>query len=191
MNPPASPLSSLPASSPSSPSSLGGTSGAAGPGAQPGAKLRKRLPGARASAATTSAPLPEPARVLVVVHQDGYVEVFVKGENVKSKLVERRCGMTDQEFDRAIGYAWQDVNYATHCRHTALVEPPIRRIEDLVREVWELKRRYRVVSLSNVASLATISRICGASLLDCMESLTDPADMKRFQRECERAEQDA
>lgn len=195
MNPPVSPVPAVSASLPSSPSSQPATSGAAGPGAPPGAKLRKRLPGARAGAARTNpppaSPLPEPVKVLVVVNEDGYIEVFIKGENVKSKVVERRASLTDEAFDRSVGYAWEEVNFTKYRRHTAMVQPPIRKIEDLVRDVWELKRRYRVISLANVASLATIAQLCNASLLDVMETLTDVAQIKEYQRECERAEASA
>lgn len=195
MNPPDSQLPASPASSLCSSSALQGTSGAAGAGAQPGAKLRKRLPGARAGVARTNlppaSPLPEPVKVLVVVNEDGYIEVFIKGENVKSKVVERRASLTDEAFDRTVGYAWEEVHFTKYRRHTAMVQPPIKRIEDLVREVWELKRRYRVITLANVASLATIAQLCNASLLDVMENLTDLAKVKEYQSECGRAEESA
>jgi hypothetical protein len=168
------------------------------PGAQsaqgaPRAKLRKRLPGAKgapaaAGLAASEPPADEGVKVLVVVNDDGFIEVFVKGQNFKSKLVERSPGMSDEQFDRAIGYAWQDVNFPTHRRHTSMVKPPLKRIEDLVREVWELKRRYRVLSLSNVASLAAISQMCGARMLDVMDWLTDQVKMREYQSECDRTE---
>jgi len=140
---------------------------------------RKRLPGAQGAAKPTTAgaqagaPKPPLVYVLVVVNDDGYIEVCIEGENCKSKLVERRPFTTDEQFQRQLGWGWKDLYDGTRRRHTSIVFPPLKRIEDLVGEIWEVRRRWGYLSLSTVASLASMSRICGATVPELLERLLE------------------
>jgi hypothetical protein len=160
----------------------GAPSATGAPGSQ-----RKRLPGAQGAAkpaaggaqsgAQADAPKPPQVYVLVVVNDDGYIEVCIEGENCKSKLVERRPFTTDEQFQRQLGWGWKDLYDGTRRRHTSIVFPPLKRIEDLVGEIWEARRRWGYLSLSTVASLASMSRICGATVPELLERLVEsPAE---------------
>ncbi len=182
MTSPSSQTSNSPAVSPSptdlleepagAPSATGAPSAMGAPGSQ-----RKRLPGAQRSAkpaaggAQASAPKPPQVYVLVVVNDDGYIEVCIEGENCKSKLVERRPFTTDEQFQRQLGWGWDNLYDGTRRRHTSIVFPPLKRIEDLVGEIWEVRRRWGYLSLSTVASLVSMSRICDATVPELLERL--------------------
>lgn len=180
MTSPSAQTSTLPAESPSptdhleEPAGAPNTNGAPGATGAPGAQ-RKRLPGAKGAAkpAAASAPKPPQVYVLVVVNDDGYIEVCIEGENCKSKLVERRPFTTDEQFQRQLGWDWKDLYDGTRRRHTSIVFPPLKQIEELVGEIWEARRRWGYMSLSTVASLTSMSRICGATVPELLERLLE------------------
>lgn len=188
MTSPSSQTVTSPAESPSPTDLLEEPSGAPGANGAPSAtgaqgSQRKRLPGVKGAAkpaaggAQAGAPKPPQVYVLVVVNDDGYIEVCIEGENCKSKLVERRPFTTDEQFQRQLGWGWKDLYDGTRRRHTSIVFPPLKRIEDLVGEIWEARRRWGYLSLSTVASLASMSRICGATVPELLERLVEsPAE---------------